>query len=274
MTDSDYFLELDDAAVERFLLTARLAHRAEQSKWTEAGVTDGAVIADVGCGPGAVTVLLGKQVEPGGSAVGVDKDPTALAAARQLARASGAANVRFEEGDAAATGLAPGTFDVVMLRHVLGHNGDRMPDIVGHLRSLLREGGSLYLVDAELTGMRIYPPEPDLQDLYQRYLDFQVSRGNHVSAGLRLAELLRRAGLETADFSGRYELFHQRGFRGPAWEARAAMASAGFANPDDIARWESTFGRLAEAEDFPTLFVPIFVAIGRVPAARPAPPRQ
>src|SRR5207237_10474942 len=67
--------------------------------------------------------------------------------------------------DAASTGLAPGSFDVVMLRHVLGHNGGRQREIVGHLRSLLRAGGCLYLVDTDLTGLRIYPPDPGLRDM-------------------------------------------------------------------------------------------------------------
>ena len=62
---TDYALELDDAAVRRFVLAARLAERAERDQWAAAGLTAGATVADVGCGPGAISVLLGKRVEPG-----------------------------------------------------------------------------------------------------------------------------------------------------------------------------------------------------------------
>jgi SAM-dependent methyltransferase len=262
---TDYALKLDDAAVRRFILAARLAERAERDQWMDAGIRAGATVADIGCGPGAVTTLLAKQVEPGGRAVGIDRDLVALASARRLASDSGAENVLFSEGDATSTGLAPGTFDVVMLRHVLGHNGGRQQEIVGHLRSLLRSGGCVYLVDADLTGLRMYPPEPDALDIWQRYTEFQVSRGNDVSAGLGLGDRLQRAGVELTDFRGRYDIFREKGFRGPAWEARAAMSSAGFARPEDLVRWQEAFERLDEAEHPPALFVPIFTATGRLP---------
>jgi SAM-dependent methyltransferase len=263
---TDYALDLDDAAVRRFILFAELAERAERDQWAGAGITPGASVADVGCGPGAVTLLLGRAVEPGGKVLGIDSDPAALAAARQLARDSSAENLFFSGGDAASTGLAPGTFDVVMVRHVLGHNGGRQPAIVDHLQSLLRPGGCLYLADADLTGLRMLPPDSSLQDMWQSYLDFQVGRGNDVSAGLRLADLITRAGLELTDFRGRYDMFREKGFRGPAWEAREAMSAAGFAQPEDLLTWQAALEKLDEAEDAPALFLPIFTAAGRVPS--------
>lgn len=262
---TDYALELDEGAVRRFILAARLAEQAEHDQWAEAGITAGATVADVGCGPGAITVLLAHRVAPGGRVVGIDRDPAALAAARRLARDEGAENVVFGDGDAARTGLAPGTFDVVMMRHVLGHAGERQQAIVDHLRSLLRPGGCVYLVDSELTGVRISPPQPSLQDMWRRYADFQIDRGNDVSAGLRLDDVLRRAGLEVTGFGGRYDIFRDRGLRGPGWEARDAMSSAGFAGPEDFAAWQETFERLERADDPPALFLPVFTATGRLP---------
>jgi SAM-dependent methyltransferase len=262
-TVTDYVLELDDAAVRRFIVTARLAERAERDQWALAGIKLGATVADIGCGPGAVTVLLGQRVEPGGSVVGIDSDQAALAAARRLASDSGTGNVVFRKRDAASTGLAPGTFDVVMLRHVLGHNGRRQQAIVNHLGSLLREGGSVYLADTDLTALRMFPPEPTLLDMWQRYSEFQASRGNDVSAGLRLADLLERAGLKVTHFRRRYDLLREKGFRGPAWEAREAMSADGFAGPEDLERWREAFSRLEEAEEPPGLFLPVFTATGR-----------
>jgi len=270
-TVTDYVLELDDAAVRRFIVTARLAERAERDQWAVAGIKPGAIVADIGCGPGAVTVLLGRRVEPGGSVVGIDSDQAALAAARRLARDSGTGNVVFRQGDAASTGLAPGTFDVVMLRHVLGHNGGRQQAIVNHLGSLLREGGSVYLADTDLTALRMCPPDPTLLDMWQRYSEFQASRGNDVSAGLRLAELLGRAGLKVSDFRRRYDLLREKGFRGPAWEAREAMSADGFAGPEDLERWREAFAGLEEAEEPLALFLPVFTAAGRYGSGLPAP---
>src|SRR2546429_54251 len=90
---TEYALELDDTAVRRFVAAARLAEQAERDEWADAGITAGAAVADVGCGPGAVTALLGQRVAPGGRMVGIDSDPAALAAACRLVGDSGVANV-------------------------------------------------------------------------------------------------------------------------------------------------------------------------------------
>ena len=65
---TQYALELDDTAVRRFVAAARLAGQAERDEWADAGITAGAAVADVRCGPGAVTALLGQRVagRPGG----------------------------------------------------------------------------------------------------------------------------------------------------------------------------------------------------------------
>jgi precorrin-6B methylase 2 len=63
------------------------------------------------------------MVGPAGQVIGVDSDPATLAAARALIRQAGASNISVRAGEAAATGLQPGRVDVVMMRHVLAHNG-------------------------------------------------------------------------------------------------------------------------------------------------------
>ena len=102
--------------------------------------------------------------------------------------------------------------------------------------------------------------------MWRRYADFQVSRGNDVSAGLSLADLLSHAGLEPAGFRGRYDIFREKGFRGPAWEARDAMSAAGFARPEDLASWQEAFERIDREDVPPALFLPVFTAAGREPS--------
>jgi hypothetical protein len=72
-------------------------------------------------------------------------------------------------GDAAATGLAPGSLDVAVLRHVLAHNGGREQTIVDHLASSVRPGGCVHLVDVDYTAVRMPPVDQDLEDLSGRY---------------------------------------------------------------------------------------------------------
>ena len=134
-------------------------------------------VADVGCGPGAMLPALSAAVGPAGRVQAVDADPAAVAAARALVAAAGLANVSVAEARADHTGVEPGSVDVVMLRHVLAHNGGAEDAIVGHLATLVRPGGCVYLVDADGTAMRVLPEHADLADLAERYAGFRAARG-------------------------------------------------------------------------------------------------
>ena len=266
-SDRRYPLELDQAEVERYRTMAEAARQAEADLWEPAGIVAGARVADVGCGPGAMLPALAAAVGPEGQVTAVDADPEAVAAATALVAAAGLGNVAVREGRADATGLAAGSLDVVMLRHVLAHNGGAEDVIVAHLASLLRPGGCLYLVDADLTAIRVIPEaeHPDLVELQERYLAFRASRGDDNAAGLLLAERLVRADLELVEFRGRYvipELSSR--LRSPGWAAREAMVAAGMASAEDLRRWERAFE--ATAQRPATFFAPMFTAIGRRPA--------
>lgn len=137
---ADYTLQLSDAEVQRYRMMAEAAVAAERGLWAGAGIIEGSVVADIGCGPGAVSVLLGGVVGSEGTVWAVDADPAALQFAAALAVRSGLRNVETVAGDAAATGLPPASLDVAMLRHVLAHNGGREQAIVDHLTGLVRPG--------------------------------------------------------------------------------------------------------------------------------------
>ena len=259
----EYALKLSDAELTRYRLMAEGAARTEQEWWAAAGVADGAVVADVGCGPGAISLVLAGSVGPGGRVLAVDRDPAAVAAARDAATRAGADNVTVQVGEAHSTGIPPGSADVVMIRHVLAHNGGREEAIVGHAATLVRPGGSVYLVDIEMTAIRTRPADPDLDDLAGRYEEWHRRRGNDLSVGLRLGELLRTVGLERVEHRGTYQIIvAPPGVRPPTWAARDALVDAGLATPDDLGRWEAAFQRLDRADPRPTTFVPLFVAYG------------
>jgi SAM-dependent methyltransferase len=259
-----YALELDDAEVTRYRMMAAAAQEAESDLWVKAGIVAGARVADVGCGPGGMLPALSASVGPSGSVVGVDADDAALAAARGLISSAPLANATVQSGRADATGLPAGSFDVVMMRHVLAHNGGYEDAICGHLATLLCPGGTLYLVDVDGSAMRTLPEDPDLADLHARYRELLTGRGSDITAGLRLGERLERAGLDVVDFVGRYTIARiPAGVRPPPWAAREAMVDAGLATAADIERWAAAYERSDALEQRPTVFAPMFVALGR-----------
>jgi len=263
-----YALALSDEEVARYRFMAQRAALDEADQWAAAGVVEGADVADVGCGPGAVSAVLAETVGPTGTVYAVDRNPQALALAQTSVTQTGLQNVVFSEGAASATGLAPGSVDVVMLRHVLAHNGGHEQTIVDHLATLVRPGGSVYLVDVELTAMRWRPQEDAavIAAIGERYLQFHSGLGNDLAVGLRLGELLEHAGLEQVDHRGRYITVRpQVGMRPPAWAAREQMLAAGVIDNDDIARWQAEFERIDSGELSLTMFIPNFTACARRP---------
>lgn len=257
-----YSLELSELELLRYTMMAASAADNEAAEWAAAGVVPGARIADVGCGPGAVLRLLAERAGAGGQAVGIDADPAAVAIARQ--QVTGLPQARVQVGQADATGLEPGAYDVIMCRHVLAHNGGREAAIVAHLASLAAVGGCVCLVDIDATAFRLTAGEPDLEDMNGRYWEFQRARGNDMSVGLRLGDLLTEAGLTVERYACRAPVVRvPPGMRPASWAARAEMAAAGFAGGADIKRWEEAFARLDSSERRPWMFPAYFVAIGR-----------
>jgi len=108
-------------------------------------------------------------------------------------------NVRIVNGEAEATGLDPDSCDAIMMRHVLIHNGSRASAILTHISTLLRPGGSLYLVEADLLGCRRDPDDPDIAECYQRWFELMRRRGNDLEIGPKLSRLISAAGLEIID---------------------------------------------------------------------------
>jgi len=259
---ASYSLKLSEQELTRYRMMAASAADNEAAEWSAAGIAPGARIADVGCGPGAVLRLLAERVGADGQAVGIDADPSAVAVARE--QTAGLPQARVQAGQADATGLEPGAYDVVMCRHVLAHNGGREAAIVVHLASLAATGGCVYLVDVDATALRFTSVGPELQDLNERYQEFHRARGSDLSVGLRLGDLLNDAGLTIERYACRAPVLRvPPGMRPPSWAARDEMLAAGFATEADIKRWEDAFARLDSAERRPWLFPANFVAIGR-----------
>ncbi|MGH3474648.1 MAG: methyltransferase domain-containing protein [Aeromicrobium sp.] len=261
-----YTLELSEPERMRYRMMAGLARENEAELWEYAGIVPGNRVADVGCGPGAVLTEIAQIVGPEGTAVGVEPGQPAREAAREELDALGLEHVDVLDGTGEKTGLEPGAWDCVVMRHVLTHTGEAAERIVAHLATLLAPGGHLYLVDVDLDATRSSPPDPDIQDQFERYADFHRALGNDVRMGARLGMLLRAAGLEVAEHQGGFNrvpaIFLEGG--GPLVSAQDAMIAQGILNTDEVATWEAARQRFSTQPDAELWFA-AFIAIGRKP---------
>jgi SAM-dependent methyltransferase len=134
-----------------------------------------AVVLDLGCGTGSLSVLLaaaGHQVR------GLDAAGEMLALARAKGNAAGVV-VEFTEGDAAEPPYRPGSADVVLCRHVLWALDDRDTVLARWVR-LLRPSGRLALIEGRWgTGAGLSAVEcRDLVLRHRRVADVRRLSGN------------------------------------------------------------------------------------------------
>ena len=259
-----YALQVTEAEIARYQVMARRAQISEAELWAEAGIRPGARIADVGCGPAAALALMAQEAGSAGWVSGVDGDAGALSRARALLADAGVQNADVRLGRADATGLEAASFDTVVLRHVLAHNGGSEQRIVDHLATLVRPGGFVYLVDVDLSAMRTHPCSADLVELNERYVHFHSGRGNDPQVGLRLRELAIGAGLEVVHFRGWFDVtVAPVGMRPPSWAAREAMVASGVASTADVGRWATAFEALDAALERPLVFPAFFAVVAQ-----------
>ena len=260
-----YALALSDGEIQRYRFMAQAAREREAHWWQLAGITQGASVLDLGCGPGLVALEIAEVVGAGGRVVGVDREADAVATARALLDEAGHPQVGVQRAEAWDTGLEPGTFDVVCLRHVLAHNtAEEVSRILEHVRVLLRPGGCCYVAESDLTAGRIDPPVADLVDLTDRYITYLRSVGRNPATGPTMGSTLIGAGFELVGRDAQYVMPPRgRGVRPPSWAAREAMVDAGIASTDDVERWDRAL--TDDLDNVVNTFIAAHLIIGRTP---------
>lgn len=162
---------------------------------TDADITLGQRVLDIGCGMGDVSLIAAGLVGPCGAVVGVDSAAGPLKRARKRAQEMGLRNVQFVQGDLNELPLDMGDFDVITGRRVLMYQ----PDAVATLRALcqsLRPGGFVVLHEHDMTMVpSSLIPLPLHQQVQGWLLQMLQAEGADTQMGFHLHDVLSRAGL-------------------------------------------------------------------------------
>ena len=199
------------------------------------GVAPGQRVLDVGCGSGAVTRTLARQVAPSGQATGVDASPAVLKVARELAAAAGVGNgVEFKQGDCRSLPFADASFDAVVAATTLSHVPDPARALAEMVR-VTRPGGRVGVFDVD--GDMCLFAHPD-RELTRRIVAAYSDQGwvnGWLMRGLpaQLAELgithIRTRGFMPLETAGYYANRAER-------SAEAAVESGSITNEERM-RW-------------------------------------
>lgn len=180
----------------------------------EAGLVRGMRVLDLGSGAGNVAMLAAELVGPGGSVVGVDRDPDAVDRARRAVPANGLGNVEFRVADVQTLDGVEAGFDAVVGRFILMYQ----PDPVGTLRQAvarLRPGAVVCLHEVDATNPWACPETPTWRQARKWALDTFAGGGVNHRMGPALHGAFRAAGLPHPQM--RLEAFVGGGPEAPTW---------------------------------------------------------
>jgi SAM-dependent methyltransferase len=158
------------------------------------GVSEGARVVEIGCGPQGNLDLLSELVGPGGSVTGIESNEDAARLARQFVSDRNLANVEVIHGDGRATGLPRGAFDLATARLVLV-DAPRPEQIVAEMVALVRPGGKVAFYEADWSGGICDPPQPAWNRAFKLLQAYSSLNGIDLFVGRRIPQMLREAGL-------------------------------------------------------------------------------
>jgi demethylmenaquinone methyltransferase/2-methoxy-6-polyprenyl-1,4-benzoquinol methylase len=171
---------------------------------------------DLCCGTGDGALVLAQKVRPGGQVLGLDAAAAPLQRARQRAAREPWLPLRFEPGDALATGLAAGWADGALMAYGLRNLVDPARGLA-ELRRVLRPGGRAAVLDfnrpdpdgglfqlgaAQFQHFylnRVVVPVASLVDLKEQYAYLETSLARFPTSQQQM-ELARQAGFAAVGY--------------------------------------------------------------------------
>lgn len=251
MTATHYTLGATDAELRR--LVALASHEEDRviDACRRAGVAEGSVMADFGCGPLGALAALARVGGRRGTVIGVDASAQALEKARVLL--GDTPNVRLIHGDVAEVELP--LLDAAYSRLMLLHQPDPAR-VLARVASVLRPGGVFIAHEASdqiKHAPASDPHAPAMTRVWELVIGAARSRGATTDFGRRGRAYLESAGF-VVEHTRAYAVHYPRdiGFEIP----RVALASLrpvieehGLASAGEVAQLDAELHEMQTRED-------------------------
>jgi 2-polyprenyl-3-methyl-5-hydroxy-6-metoxy-1,4-benzoquinol methylase len=163
---------------------------ANSAAYLEPHLAPGALVLDVGCGPGTITAEFADRVGPEGSVTGIDASTDVIALASEM---RGRPNLTYAVGDVYALDADDSTFDIVHAHQVLQHLGDPVAAL-REMHRVCKPGGVVAVRDVDYPTTAIHPAAPEFDEWLRIFSAATEANGGHPDAGRRLLSWAHAAG--------------------------------------------------------------------------------
>jgi ubiquinone/menaquinone biosynthesis C-methylase UbiE len=119
--------------------------------------------------------------------------------------------LEFIQGDVHRLPLENNSFHTVYCRYILEHVNDPL-QVLREAKRVLKPGGTIYIQENSILLMEFYPDCPHFKKVWMAFADYQSGIGGDAMIGIRLYEMLKRAGFVHPELSLAPEIhYHEKG---------------------------------------------------------------
>ena len=179
-------------------------HAIAEEHLKNAGLKEGAVVMDIGCGNGVMTCFMAEKVGPSGHVYAVDMSQDQLDLTKRRAEEFGLTNISFIKADINSTeNLPKEVADLAYVRFVLMHM--RRPDQgISTIKHVLKPGGKAASMESILESFY----KDSKTAIIKNYYNALIKLGEHCSVdyntGKKLKELYEDAGFSNVEYDIKY----------------------------------------------------------------------
>jgi ubiquinone/menaquinone biosynthesis C-methylase UbiE len=255
--------------------SARLQRQADELATDSSALLDRVVLRpgqsaiDLGCGPRGIVDLLAARVTPGGRVVGLDADLRHTAMAAEFVAEQRLDCVEIVTADARNSGLSSASFDLVHARTLLINIPDP-EQVVAEMVRLARPGGWVASMEPDTELVLCHPPLLAFDRLCEIFPQVAARHGADPLIGRRVAELLRKAGLEDVGTELRAQAYPPGNTRRTiridlVRSMRTQILNMGVATEADLDEWDASARAHVEKPETIVMSGLFFLSWGRVP---------
>jgi len=165
-------------------------------------------VLDCGCGPGSITLGIGRAVAPG-RVVGADFGASQIEQAKRAAQEANLGNVQFVAASCYSLPFPDASFDRIFSHALVEHLAEPRKAFAEFHR-VLKPGGCIGACSPDWDGFVLTPPSAELSSAIAVYRNLQNANGGDVAVGKKLGKYLEAAGFNSIRMQARYECYPDR----------------------------------------------------------------